>query len=149
MGTLFLLSLSVAATAAATQIATSSGDFHATTSAGQSSLVYHSDAVYNQGSSQVEVMGAAKGGPSSRSDGSQSVTVDLFNPGGVQFSAIVWGWADNTVVSQAFLVTPSSPTGLISSGPMWFAGSQLASNTYYTVDAWLPPNAGIRGVRVN
>jgi hypothetical protein len=144
MGAFLLLSSSVAATAAATTIATSSGDFHATTSAGQSSLVYHSDAVYNQGSSAVDVMGAAKREPSSSSDGSQSVTVDLFNPGNVQFTAFVWAWENNTYASQAFFVTPSTPTGLISSGPLWFAGSQLSSNTYYTVEVSLPPNAGIR-----
>jgi hypothetical protein len=85
---------------------------------------------------------------SSSSDGSQSVTVDLLNPGNVQFTAFVWAWENDTYASQAFFVTPSTPPGLISSPPLWFAESQLSSNTYDTVEVSLPPNAGIRGVRL-
>jgi hypothetical protein len=107
----------------------------------------------NTGSAQATVIGAVKREPSTAPDGSQVVTLEFYNPGGVNFNGTVWAYNSNQSIfgTQSFTVSGNpnrDPVGWVSKS-MTFSSAQVGNSSYYEAVVYLPPGATIYGGYAN
>jgi hypothetical protein len=135
----------VAGTSDATEVTTGGGDFHATNATDQAKLLYTITGVQNTSTSNVTVMGAVKREPTTSSDGTQTVSVDLYNPGNVHWSGTVWIYSTTFGGNDlTFTVQTGDPAGWITK-TVTFPASWVQDDSYIVAVVGLAPSAYVGG----
>ena len=143
----------VAATANAQPIMTAGSDFIAASPADAANVEVGVVGLQNVGTAQATVIGTVKREPASSPDGSQVVTLDFYNPGGVNFNGTVWAYSSNqNFFGEGYFQVSGNPNrdpvGWVTK-TMTFTSSEINNTSYYEAVVYLPPKASIYGAQAN
>ena len=144
-GTLAMGLILFASTADAAILTTAAHDFHAASFADQGKVGYGISGVANTGTSSLSIIGAVKRNPSSAIDGSQTVTVEGYNPSGVTSSGVVWAFNNVVLTSKLYSASASGAW----SKTVTFTAAEAPTTVYYDVQVFLGVNAVLAGAYVN